>query len=238
MGEVQAFGRAGPYRVCARGLCAVSNERQRGDDACRGQEEHVSAHIVRTFRRLATSVFNAACSSERTIDWSLNRIYNVNGRRGTGGRLTKHFYTRRPQREIAASKHAFCEIVEGRSVFANLYQLFYQTFFLRVGVEFKEHASSWRRHARSRARFLKTPNSRRHKTRLMHDQLLCPAGLRLPARRSDGAGISTTAGSTDNHSMAQASTVPKRRRRARGGAGVEGVASRGHGREPLGAPTH
>ena len=61
----------------------------------------------------------------------------------------------------------------------------------------------------------------------------------------DGADTSTTAGSTDNtagstdnKSMAQASTVPKRRRRARGGAGVEGLASRGHGRESLGAPTH
>ena len=68
--------------------------------------------------------------------------------------------------------------------------------------------------------------------------MLCARQLRLPTRRIDGAGISTTAQSTDNHSMAQASTVPKRRRRARGGAGVEGLASRGHGREPLGAPTH
>jgi len=48
VGEVQAFGRAGAYRVCARGFCAISNEGsrrvQRGDDACRQKEQLFRRH--------------------------------------------------------------------------------------------------------------------------------------------------------------------------------------------------
>ena len=107
-------------------------------------------------------------------------------------------------------------------------------FLLRVGPNSDGSLSSWRRHAFTG--LFKDTKCTAPQNRLMHDHFFAQAAW-LPTRRIDGAGISTTAQSTDNHSMAQASTVPKRRRRARGGAGVEGLASRGHGRELLRAPT-
>ena len=115
-----------------------------------------------------------------------------------------------------------------------------RAFILCVGLSsILPHSSSWCRH---RVHGPEIPQRHQvhdnYKTRTCLKLMALCQRKRLPTRPSDGTGIGTTAGSTDNHSMAQASTVPKRRRRARGGAGVEGVASRGHGREPLGAPTH